>query len=123
MKGYSLNSQLHSVPDCQAIVKKAAVTRLGEKYGLGWQIVSPQTKDRRYEKGILVRDNLNITAYDQLVAKILSDAGIYSLTASRLLSFLQIHQLTFKTIPKELEVSDYFAVSDDQFNIVKWQES
>ena len=36
VKGYSLNSQLHSVPDCQAIVKKAAVTRLGEHYGLGW---------------------------------------------------------------------------------------
>lgn len=36
VKGYSLDSQLHSVPDCQAIVKKAAVTRLGEKYGLGW---------------------------------------------------------------------------------------
>ena len=34
VKGYSLNSQLHSVPDCQAIVKKAAVTRLGEKYGI-----------------------------------------------------------------------------------------
>ena len=41
VKGYSLNSQLHSVPDCQAIVKKAAVTRLGEKYGLGWL---PETK-------------------------------------------------------------------------------
>ena len=36
VKGHCLNSQLMSVPDCQAIVKKAAVTRLGEKYGLGW---------------------------------------------------------------------------------------
>ena len=36
VKGYSLNSQLHSVPDCQAIVKKAAVDRLGAKYGLTW---------------------------------------------------------------------------------------
>ena len=104
-------------------VNEFVMSSIVRKYGLGWQIVSPQTKDRRYEKGILVRDNLNITAYDQLIAKILSDAGIYSLTASRLLSFLQIHQLTFKTIPKELEVSEYFAVSDDQFNIVKWQES
>lgn len=104
-------------------VNEFVMSSIVKKYGLGWQIVSPQTKDRRYEKGVLVRDNLNITAYDQLVAKILSDAGIYSLTASRLLSFLQIHQLTFKTIPKELEVSEYFAVSDDQFNIVKWQES
>ena len=36
VKGYSLNSQLHSVPDCQAIVKKAAVDRLGGHYGLNW---------------------------------------------------------------------------------------
>lgn len=34
VKGYSLNSTLHSVPACQAIVKKAAATRLGQKYGL-----------------------------------------------------------------------------------------
>lgn len=36
VKGHCLNSQLHSVPDCQAIVKKAAAKRLGEKYGLSW---------------------------------------------------------------------------------------
>ncbi len=34
VKGHSLNSQLHSVPACQAIVKKAVAARLGEKYGL-----------------------------------------------------------------------------------------
>ena len=36
VKGHCLNSQLMSVPDCQAIVKKAASRRLGEKYGLSW---------------------------------------------------------------------------------------
>lgn len=36
VKGHSLNSQLKSVPDCQAIVKRAAAKRLGEKYGIGW---------------------------------------------------------------------------------------
>ena len=36
VKGYSLNSTLHSVPDCQSIVKKAAVERLKEKYGISW---------------------------------------------------------------------------------------
>ena len=30
VKGHCLNSQLMSVPDCQAIIKKAAVKRLGE---------------------------------------------------------------------------------------------
>ena len=34
VKGYCLRSQLHSVPSCQAIVKKAAAKRLGGKYGL-----------------------------------------------------------------------------------------
>ena len=36
VKGHCLNSQLMSVPDCQAIVKKAASRRLGEKYKLSW---------------------------------------------------------------------------------------
>ena len=36
VKGHCLNSQLISVPDCQAIVKKAASRRLGEKYGVSW---------------------------------------------------------------------------------------
>ena len=36
VKGHCLNSQLHSVPDCQAIVKRAAAKRLGEHYGVTW---------------------------------------------------------------------------------------
>ena len=36
VKGHCLNSTLMSVPDCQAIVKKAASKRLGEKYGMSW---------------------------------------------------------------------------------------
>ena len=36
VKGHCLNSQLMSTSDCQAIIKKAASRRLGEKYGLSW---------------------------------------------------------------------------------------
>lgn len=36
VKGHSLNSKLFSVPDCQKIIKKAAVERLKSKYGLNW---------------------------------------------------------------------------------------
>ncbi len=36
VKGHSLNSTLHSVPDCQSIIKKAAVERLKSKYGVNW---------------------------------------------------------------------------------------
>ncbi len=36
VKGHCLSSKLMSVPDCQAIVKKAAAKRLGAKYHLEW---------------------------------------------------------------------------------------
>ena len=36
VKGWSLNSTLHSVPDCQAIVKKAIVERLKTAYRVDW---------------------------------------------------------------------------------------
>lgn len=36
VKGWSLNSQLHSVPDCQSIIKKAVVERLKLQYKTEW---------------------------------------------------------------------------------------
>ena len=36
VKGKCLDSQLMSESDCQAIIKKAASKRLGEKYGVSW---------------------------------------------------------------------------------------
>ncbi len=36
VKGWSINSKLHSIPDCQSIVKKAAVERLKAHYNQEW---------------------------------------------------------------------------------------
>lgn len=36
VKGHAIRSKLFSVPDCQSIVKKAAVERLSEAYGIKW---------------------------------------------------------------------------------------
>ena len=46
MKGHCLNSQLMSVSDCQAIIKKAASRRLGEKYGMNWL---PESSPVKYQ--------------------------------------------------------------------------
>ena len=53
VKGHCLNSQLMSVPDCQAIVKKAASRRLGEKYGVSWL---PETGDKYQLQFSLMND-------------------------------------------------------------------
>ena len=34
--GYSISSELHSVPDCQSIIKKAIVKRLSKTYSISW---------------------------------------------------------------------------------------
>ena len=53
VKGYSLQSALHSVPACQAIVKKAVARRLGQVYGLE---TLPETAGRYQIQFSLVKD-------------------------------------------------------------------
>ena len=53
VKGYSISSQLHSVPACQAIVKKAAAKRLGQAYGCE---TLPETGDRYQIQFALIKD-------------------------------------------------------------------
>ena len=57
VKGYSLSSQLHSVPDCQSIVKKAAVDRLGGHYGLSWL---PETGDSYQLRFSIMKDRCEL---------------------------------------------------------------
>lgn len=57
VKGYCLNSRLMSVPDCQAIVKKAASRRLGEKYSLSWL---PETGDKYQLQFSIMNDQVNL---------------------------------------------------------------
>ena len=57
VKGYSLNSTLHSVPACQAIVKKAAAKRLGGAYGLE---TLPETGSRYQIQFSIVKDTATL---------------------------------------------------------------
>ena len=53
VKGYSLTSVLHSVPACQAIVKKAAAKRLGSAYGCE---TLPETGSRYQIQFAIIKD-------------------------------------------------------------------
>jgi len=53
VKGYSINSTLHSVPACQAIVKKAAAKRLGNVYGCE---TLPETGTRYQLQFAIIKD-------------------------------------------------------------------
>lgn len=57
VKGYALNSTLHSVPDCQSIIKKAAVERLKSKYGISWFDETGSTVQIKFS---ILKDIVNI---------------------------------------------------------------
>ncbi len=64
VKGYSLSSMLHSVPDCQSIVKKAVSVRLGNVYHI----------DRLPENGALYRVSFSIV--DDTASLFLDTTGV-----------------------------------------------
>ena len=53
VKGWALNSTLHSVPACQSIVKKAAAKRLGSAYGCE---TLPETGSRYQIQFAIIKD-------------------------------------------------------------------
>ena len=57
VKGHCLNSALMSVPDCQAIIKKAASKRLGEKYGTSWL---PETGEKYQLQFSIMNDRVQL---------------------------------------------------------------
>lgn len=57
VSGSSLNSKLHSVPDCQAIMKKAVVERLKQKYKIGW---FPETGALYKIRFLILKDSVSV---------------------------------------------------------------
>jgi len=57
VKGKCLDSQLMSESDCQAIVKKAASRRLGEKYGISWL---PETGVKFQLQFLILRNHVSL---------------------------------------------------------------
>lgn len=57
VKGWSLNSALHSIPDCQSIIKKAAVDRLSARYQISWFEEDGQTIPIRFS---ILKDEVTI---------------------------------------------------------------
>jgi len=94
---------------------KFLIASLIEEYNLGYKIIAPKLKDRRYQKGIIVKNTNEIKSYDELIAFVMKEQGQNNLSENRFLSFLIINGLTINTIPKELYHSDLLRFEEDKF--------
>ena len=83
------------------------------------RIVEIKTKDRRYERGIIIKSEADIMDYTDLVISFLKNMGIKEVSESNMLTLLVMNNLTYKMIPKELYVSDKLKYINEKFVILE----
>lgn len=86
-----------------------------KKYELGFRLVSPAIRDRRYNKEIIVSNDSVYYHLDDIVYDLLAKNSIKVIDESNLLSFLVINHLVSKVIPKELVDSKILNYADGYF--------
>ena len=93
VKGYSLESVLHSVPDCQKIIKKAVVESLKQRYHVTWfaetgalyQIQFSLVHDTAIDPRAvaMARDNARRAGVDDCITFAVADAREFDRTTDR----------------------------------------
>lgn len=93
------------------------LTSLVENYNLGYKIINPKNKDRRFQKSIIVRQDSGCCNLDDLVVNCLKLTGMTEVAESTLLSFLLINGVVRKVLPKELFDSPKLNYNDGVFRV------
>ena len=92
-----------SFPKCSYKWNGFLLESLITEYNTGFRIVSPQIRDRRYLRGIIISADSSYVTFEDLVLGMLIYEGISSLSETELLKYLKIRGLiNTNTIPQEL---------------------
>lgn len=118
-KGFvSLNTYDFShLPDVEFEWNSFLLRSIIECYIHSLKIIEPISKDRRYEKGIVVLQSSQIQSYDELIAVNLKKNNIKEISEYKLLSYLIINGLAIQVIPHDLYCSDKFSIKDGCFTV------
>lgn len=88
-----------------------------DKYMPALKVIEIRTKDRRYERGIVLDVNSPIKNYEDLIITFLNVNGVSETTENHMTSILVMHNLTYKMIPKELYSSEKLKYKNETFFI------
>ncbi len=96
VKGWSLNSQLHSVPDCQKIIKKAIVERLKDRYHIEWFEESAGTLQVQFsilkDRAALMLDTSGAGLHKRGYRKNANEAPIRETLAAGMVNLARVHR-------------------------------
>lgn len=87
------------------------------KYINGLRVVETVTRDRRYERGIIVDAFSMVNNYSELVRDFLRKKGYSEISENDMLTILVMNNLTYKMIPKEIYTSEIIEYKDELFTI------
>ncbi|MDD4591410.1 MAG: DNA-directed RNA polymerase subunit alpha C-terminal domain-containing protein [Parabacteroides sp.] len=92
-----------SFPKCSYKWNGFLLESLITEYDTGFRIISPQIRDRRYQRGIIVRNESPFKTFEELVLGSLLSDGISTLTETEFLKYLKMRGLiATSAIPQEL---------------------
>ena len=87
-----------------------------EKYDLGYKLLEPNTKDRRYKRGIIVPDICSCNSFEEFVIEQLKKDSIQAMPETEFSSYLRRKGLVLTTnIPQELYEGDGVRLENGTF--------
>jgi hypothetical protein len=92
-----------SFPKCSYKWNGFLLESLIMEYSTGFRIISPQIRDRRYQRGIIIPNDSPFVTFEDLALGTLISDGISNLSETELLKYLKMHGLIMaNAIPQEL---------------------
>ena len=88
-----------------------------EEYQTGFKIVSPQVRDRRYLRGILLKADDTIDSFEDLVLSQLKKDCIKEISDTDMFKYLKMHGLIIKVMPQELYECEMLPFKNDTFTV------
>ena len=107
-----------SFPKCAYKWNGFLLESLITEYNTGFRIISPQIRDRRYQRGIIIPNDSPFDTFEDLVLGTLISDGISSLSETELLKYLKMRGLIITSaIPQELYECSKMPFKNEVFTI------
>lgn len=88
-----------------------------EQFCTNIKVIEPNMRNRRYQKGIVVELESDLSNYPEVIASVLEVNGVDEISEGKMLSYLIVNGLTYKMIPKELYKCDEIKFKKGMFSI------
>lgn len=113
-----MSLEMDKLPKWENEWNEFVIETIIKKYYPDLLIIHPVTRDRRYQRGIIVKKSMALNSYSEIVAYKMKAVGCTRMTRSQFLSFLVAHKLARKVIPSELSNSDYVKKDGEYYVVV-----